>query len=121
MSFQTIGATTPWSNEAEREIKELKKGTSHKMLLSRAPEHMWEACSELKHILGPIYKFDGEVLEKVMSGKTSNISKFFKLEWFQWVMFGDETAPFPDDVLKLGHYLEPSIYVDPAITTKILT
>ena len=36
-------------------------------------------------------------------------------------MFQDETTPFPDDVLKLGHYLGPSTDVGPAITEKILT
>ena len=35
-------------------------------------------------------------------------------------MFQDESAPFLDDVLKLGHYLGPKIDVSPAITTKIL-
>ena len=36
-------------------------------------------------------------------------------------MFWDETAPFPDYVLKLGHYSGPSMNVGPAMTTKILT
>ena len=36
-------------------------------------------------------------------------------------MFQDETALFPDDVLKLGRYLGPSIDVGPAMTAKILT
>ena len=36
-------------------------------------------------------------------------------------MFWDETAPFPDDILKFGHFLGPSIDVDPVMTTKILT
>ena len=56
-----------------------------------------------------------------MSGETSDISQFHELEWFKWVMFWDEIAPFPDDVLKLGHYLGPSIDVGPVMTTKILT
>ena len=56
-----------------------------------------------------------------MSGKTSDICQFCKLEWFKWVMFNEETAPFPDDVLKLGHFLGPSIDVDLALTVKILT
>ena len=30
---------TPWSNAAERETKELKKGVHHKLLKSRAPKH----------------------------------------------------------------------------------
>ena len=45
----------------------------------------------------------------------------YTVEWFKWIMFHDETAPFPDDVLKLGHYLGPSIDISPAMTAKILT
>ena len=35
-------------------------------------------------------------------------------------MFPDEIAPFPDDMLKLGHYLWPSRDVGHVMTTKIL-
>ena len=56
-----------------------------------------------------------------MSGETSDNSQCCKLEWLEWVKFHDETAPSPDDVLKLGHYLGPSIYIGPAMTAKILT
>ena len=55
-----------------------------------------------------------------MSGETSDIIQFCVLDWFELIMFHDETAPFPDDVLKLGHYLGPSIDVGPAMTAKIL-
>ena len=53
--------------------------------------------------------------------KTSDISHFCELEWFEWIMFWGETALFLEDVLKLGHYLEPSIDIGPAMTTKIYT
>ena len=56
-----------------------------------------------------------------MSGENSDINQFCELEWFQWVMFRDETAPFPDDALKSGSYVGPSIDVCLAMTTKILT
>ena len=56
-----------------------------------------------------------------MSGETSDISLFCKLELFKWVMFWNETAPFPYDVLKLGHYLGPTMDVGPAMATKVLT
>ena len=56
-----------------------------------------------------------------MSGETSDISEFCKLDWFEWVMFWDKTALFPDDVLKLVSYLGPLIDVGPAMTAKILT
>ena len=68
-----------------------------------------------------IYKLDEEVLKTLMSGKISDISEFCKLEWFEWVMFCDETTLFPDNLLKIGHYLGPSINLGPAMTTKILT
>ena len=117
---------TPWSNAAEREIKELKKGAGHKLLWSRAPKHLWDDCLELEAYIWSntaheTYKLNREVPKTVMSGETSDISKFCELEWFEWVMFRDETAPFPDDMLKLGRYLGPSIDVGPAMTTKILT
>ena len=35
-------------------------------------------------------------------------------------MFHDETVPFPDEVLKPGQYLEPTIDVDQAMTVNIL-
>ena len=56
-----------------------------------------------------------------MSVKAADIRQFYKLEWFKWVMFPDETVSFPDDVLKLGHYLGQSIDVGPAMTMRILT
>ena len=63
----------------------------------------------------------GRYPKTVMSGETSNISQLCKLEWFKWVTFWDETSPFPDDALKLGHHLGPSIDVGPAVITKIIT
>ena len=57
----------------------------------------------------------------MMSGETSNISQLCELEWFERVVFWDETAPFPDDVLKLGLYLGPSVDIGPAMASKILT
>ena len=68
-----------------------------------------------------IYKLDEEVPETVMSGETSDISQFFELELFEWVMFYDENAPFPDYMLKFRHLLGPSIDVARAMTAKILT
>ena len=57
----------------------------------------------------------------MMSGKTSDISQFCELEWFEWVRFQHETAPFPDDVLTLGCYLEMSINISSAMTAMIIT
>ena len=87
-----MGPYTPWSNDAEREINELKKGAGHKLLQSRAPKLLWDDCFELEaynrsNTAHEIYKLDGEVSETVMPGETSDISQFCKLELFEWVMF----------------------------------
>ena len=68
-----------------------------------------------------IYKLDGEVPKTVNSSETSYISPFCELKWFKLVIFWDEAAPLPDDVLNLGHNLELSVDVGPAMTTKIFT
>ena len=117
--LKQLEAYTPWSNAAERKIKEVKKGASCKLLRTRAPKHLWDNCLELEAYIRPntaheIYKLDRKVTQTVMSGETSDISQFCELEWFEWVMFQNETAPFPEYVLKLGHYLGPSIDVGPA-------
>ena len=70
---------TLWSTAVEREIKELKKGTSHKLLWSEAPKCLCDNYLELEaYIMSNtahnIYKFDREVPETVMSGETSGIS-----------------------------------------------
>ena len=56
---------THWSNNAEREIKELEKGAGHKLSQSRAPKHLWDDCLELEAYIRSkmaheIYKLDGE-------------------------------------------------------------
>ena len=88
--------------------------------------HLWDGRLELEtnirsSTVHEIYKLEREVTKTVMSAKTSDISQLYKLEWFAWIMFQDETAPFQDDVLKLGHCLGPSIDVGPAMTAKIPT
>ena len=80
--------STPWSNAAEREIKEPKKGAGHKLLKSRALRQSWYDCLELEAYIRSntahkIYKLDEEVPKTVMSGETSDISQFCKLEWFE--------------------------------------
>ena len=62
--LKQLESYTHWSNTAERDIKELKKGASCKLLWSRAPKHSRDDCLELKAYLRSntahdIYKLDG--------------------------------------------------------------
>ena len=80
----------PWLNAAEREIKELKKGSNRKLIKSGAPKKLWDDC--FKFHIWPnsthgIYKLDAEVTKVITSGEASNISQFCEFEWFEWLMF----------------------------------
>ena len=55
-----------------------------------------------------------------MSGKMSDINQFSEFEWFEWAMFQDETAPYPNDHFKLGRYLGQSIDIGPILMAKII-
>ena len=72
---------TLWSNAAEREIQELKKGVGHKLLRFMATKCLWDDCSELEaytrsNTAHEKYKLDRKVSKTVMSGETSDISQF---------------------------------------------
>ena len=82
--FKQLEAYTPCSNATERKIEELKKGAGCKLLMSRAPKKLRNDCLESEdyfksNTAHDIYKPDGMVPETVMSGKTSDISQFCKL------------------------------------------
>ena len=87
MYLKQLEPYNPLSNatEREREIKEVKKGVSHKLLRSRAPKHLWNDYIELEayimsNTVHEIYKLDSEVPKTVMYGKTSNNSQFYELD-----------------------------------------
>ena len=91
----------------ERDIKELKKRNSWELLEIRALTFLWDDCLESEayiryNTIHDIYKLETKVPKTVMSGETQDISQFHKLQWFKWGMFHGKTAPFPDDMLKVG-------------------
>ena len=120
-----MGPFTSWSKAAKREIKELKKGSGTKHIKSGTPKRLWDDCLELQSYIRSntahsIYKWDGEVTEIIMPKEMSSISKFYEFEWFKWVMFKDETAPYSKEYFKLGRYLGPSIDVGPFLMAKFI-
>ncbi len=95
---------SPWQNVAEREIKELKKGSGRKMLTSGAPRHPWDDCLELEayiqsHNTNSVYCLDGEVHETYISGETADISQFCELAWYNWIVYCPGTIEYPDEPL----------------------
>ena len=90
-----------------------------------SPKKLWDYLLELEALIRSntahhIYQLKGEVPETMVSGEILNISSFCELEWYEWVKYRDNTAPYPQDKLKPGRYLGPSIDIGPAMTAKIL-
>eukprot|EP00804_Cyclotella_cryptica_P017310 CCRYP_020331-RA/>CCRYP_020331-RA protein AED:0.23 eAED:0.25 QI:0/-1/0/1/-1/1/1/0/484 len=123
--LQSTEPYSPWSNSAEHEIRELKKGAARKLTRSGAPRRLWCFALEYEayvrsHTAHDIYRLDGRVPETVVSGETADISPFCEFGFWDWVKFRDQGVAFPGDALVLGKYLGPSIDVGPAMTQRIM-
>ncbi len=84
------------------------------MLATAASRHLWDGCLELEayihsHHVNSVYRLDGEVLEKYMSGEAVDISHFFKLAWCNWIMHQQGIFDYPDKLLHLWKYLGPDL------------
>ncbi len=55
-----------------------------------------------------------------MSGDTADISSLCEFEWFQWVLYRDEKAGYPDEAKELGRYLGPAKSIGPEMCMHIL-
>jgi len=115
----------PWQMAAEGCIRELKRGTSRKMIKTGSPKSLWDHCIKLEALLrsstsNDIYMTNGEVPETIMTGSTADISHISEFGWYDWVMFRDNVPTYPDDKLILGRYLGPATDVGSALTAKIL-
>ena len=102
---------------------ELKKGSGRKLIMSGAPKRLWNDCLELESYVRSntahgINKLDGEVPNLIMSEEMSDIGQFCEFEPLKWIMFWDETVPYPNDHFILGRYLDMSIDVGPTLMVK---
>ena len=115
----------PWMQAAQGCIKEVKRGSSRKMLRSGSPKKLWDHSLELEgavrsHTCLGIYALDGQVPETVMMGQTADISHLCEYELFDWVMFYEPVNGYPNDKVTIGRYIGPAIDVGTAMTMKIL-
>jgi hypothetical protein len=112
-------------NAAEGSIRELKHGTSCKMLKTGSLKTLWDHCIELEGLIcsftcNTICMTNGETPETIMTGTTADISHICEFGWYDWVMFRDNAPLYPDDRMILGRYLGPATDVGSALTAKIL-
>jgi hypothetical protein len=82
-------------------------------------------CIELEamirsHTALDSFELQGQVPETNVSGQTADISPFIEYAWFDWIIYYDRVASFPDPKERLGWWLGPAIDLGPAMTAKIL-
>ena len=116
---------SPWSNAAEGTVREVKRGSSRKMLKSGAPSRLWDHCLELEalvrsHTALDIFALNGEVPETKMFGETADITHISEFAWYEWVYWYDEKESYPGTGWVLGRYLGPSPDIGSHFTAKIL-
>lgn len=122
---QTTEPYSPWSNRAELAIRELKKATRRRMVSSGAPRRLWDDCIELEadimsHTARDEYAFQGQTPQAILMGHASDISKYAEFAFYQWVMWYDSQAPFPEPRNTLGRYLGPTRDEGMAMSAKLL-
>ena len=112
-------------NLCEGEIRELKRGSTRKILKQNVPKKLWDHCLELEsRILStttlPRFDLYHQTPEAEMHGMSSGISDICEFEFYKWVMFNDSQTTFPENEFQVGRWLGPSIYVGSDLTYKIL-
>ena len=121
----TTEAYSPWMQAAEGCIKQVKLGSSRKMVKYGSPKPFWDHCLELEggirtHTALDIYGLVGQVPETIMTGETGDISNLCEFEWFQWVMYYEPTKCYPNGKAQIGRWLGPAPDVGTAMTYKML-
>ena len=72
------------------------------------------------HISHIAHELQGKVPETIMTAQMADISNICEYDWYEWVMFRDNTTSFPDDKQTLGRYLGPATDIGYALCHKIL-
>ena len=114
---------SPWQDEAESGIRELKRGTGRSMVTTQTPRKLWDHCHEWKakvisRTARGHYKLQSQVPESILTGQTEDISNLAEYGWYEWVKFHDYISKEET----LGRWLGPADEsVGSAMTSKILT
>ena len=95
------------------------------MLKQNVPKKLWNHCLELESRIRyattlPRFELDHQTPEAKMHGTSSDISDICEFELYEWVMFNDSQATFPETKFQVGRCLGPAIGVGSALTYKIL-
>ena len=120
-----IDPHSPWMNLCEGEICELKRGSTRKILKRNVPKKLWDHCLELESIIRSAttltrFDLDHQTPEAKIQGMSADISDICEFEFYEWVMFNDSQATFPETKFHVGRWIGLAIDVGSSLTYKIL-
>ena len=100
--YKQLEPYSPQSNAAEINIRELKSGSSRKMIRKQSLKKLWDHFLELEslifsHTAHDHFPLNGEVPETLMKGTGADIINICEYEWYEWVKFLDTACSYPDD------------------------
>jgi hypothetical protein len=101
----------PWQNQADGEIRELKKGIFKHSRRRGSPKQVWCYCGEWvsgirRLVAHDTPALDGRVQADFMSGDTPDISEYCQFDCYQGVWFTDPKSPFQSQIVNLIDGLE---------------
>ena len=112
-------------NLCEGETRELKRGLTRKTLKRNVPKELWYHCPELESRIRsattlPRFDLDHQTPEAKMHGMSADISDICEFEFYEWFMFNDSKATFPETKFHVVRWLGPAVDVGSNLTYKIL-
>ena len=78
---------SPWSNAVEGTIREVKKGSSRKMIKTGTPKCLWDHSLDLEALTLSNTELDYHILNvkvpgMLMNGQATDISHIYEYAWF---------------------------------------
>ena len=110
----------------EGEIRELKRGSTRKMLNHNVHKKLCDHLIDLEYRICSAstltyFDLDHQTPEAKMHGMSSGISdicEFEFYEFYEWVIFNDSQATFPETKFHVGRWIGPAVDVGSALTYK---
>ena len=98
-----------------------KRGSTRKMLKRNFPKKLWDHYLELDSRIRsattlPRFDLYHQTPEAKIHGMSSDISDIYEFEFYEWVMFNDSQATFPETKFHVGRWLGPAVDVESALT-----
>lgn len=112
-SLRILEEGTPWANRAELYIGLMKAGVRKDMKVSGCPLVFWDYCAERRARINNmtarnLFQLEGRNAHFATFGTEGDISNLCRFDWYEWVIYREQTANFPEGTEALGRVLGPA-------------